>query len=299
VTNPQMRPRSFGEILDGAFQIYRRHAVILALTTLIPSAAMALTTILVVAPNPASPLGALAVFPVTLVAMVILYGALSWQTSEAWLGGPVTVADGFRAGGRSFFRLLGTLILMMLMFYVALIPVIIVAAVGMGIAAAGAGAAGPAAGGAAAVVMAVIIFAGMVFAGILMGGWMACAIPVVVVEGVGPLRAIGRSFELVRGSVLRSGLLVVVAGLIVMLPVLGIMLITGQFALMLNPGTPPTTSAIVIQQLGGLATSAFTLPFLLAVITVLYYDRRVRSEALDVQLATHDLPGAPAESVPL
>jgi Na+/proline symporter len=46
------------------------------------------------------------------------------------------------------------------------------------------------------------------------------------------------------------------------------------------------TGALVAQQLLSLAVSILTAPFLPAVIVLLYYDRRVRTEALDVQLAT-------------
>jgi hypothetical protein len=287
----RMRPRSFGEILDGAFQIYRSHVAKLALTTLAPGLATAIATILLVSPEKPNMLVALVFFPISMLLMVLLWGALTWEASEAWLGAEVKVGEAFRVSGRSFLRLCATMILMAILFYVMMIPVGIVAAVVIGVTAAGAGASGAgAAASTALIVIGVILFVGMMLVGVLAGGWMACAVPLVVIEGVNPLRALGRSLELVRGSVLRSGLLVVVSWLIVALPMLGVMLLTGQFSAILNPGgTPPTTTTIIVQQLGGLAVSAFTTPFMVAVMVVLYYDRRVRTEALDVEMVAHDL----------
>jgi hypothetical protein len=296
-----MRPRRFGEILDGAFQIYRRHAAALALTTLIPYAVRALPALLLAGPMTAATnaanMGAfwrlfLPIWLVGIIAMLLAWGALSWETSEAWIGGPVKLDEGFRVAGRSFFRLLGTIFFGTLLFYVALIPVVLVAAVAAGILA-GVSAAtggGDAAAGAVAVVMVVIMMAGGLLTALVVGGWLSCMIPATVIEGLGPFRAIRRSFNLSRGAVLRSGATLLVAGLIVVLPMLGLMLVTGQLTTMFRaPGTPLPTSSVIIQQLGGLAASAFTTPFLMSVMTVLYYDRRVRTEALDVQMAAHDL----------
>jgi hypothetical protein len=293
-----MKPRTFGEILDGAFQIYRRHAVALALLTLVAYGVRALVmlglmgSLLKAGPEP-NPAVFLAFFPIWLIGMtttVFAWGGLTWEASEAYLGEPVSVRDGLRAGLRSFLRLLGTLFFSTLLVYACFIPVGFVAALLIGVFAAVAGTGGGTLGVVAGVIVGTVAAVAGGFTLVAAGGWLACAVPITVIEGVGPFRAIGRSFELARGAVLRSGALMLVAGLIVMLPAIGVLLLSGQLSLMFtSPGAQLPLSGLLIQQLGALAASLFTTPFLLSVMTVLYYDRRVRGEALDVELAAHEL----------
>lgn len=300
-----MKPRTFGEILDGGFQIFRRHFVVLGLTTLIPSGISAAATLALVGGAAAAGPGAggtammAAFFPVWLLVMcltLILWGALSWQTSEACTGGPVTLADGLRAGARSFFRLLGAVILSYILLWIGLMvvafPVGIVAAIAIPALAGGGGGAGA---GAVAAILGVALGIAVLVGMTALTGYLAAILPAVVVEGLGPVRAISRSMELARGAVLKSGAVVVVAFIITILPALAVLYVSGQ----LNPflggePTAPSTTAFFVQQLLGLAVGAFTMPFLAAVITLLYYDRRVRTEAFDVQLAAHQLHQQPA-----
>jgi hypothetical protein len=304
-----MRPRSFGEILDGAFQIYRRHAPVLALTTLLPYGVRTLLTLgllqgVATSGPDANPLlfGSLFV-PIWIVGMcavVAAWGALTWEASEALIGGPVKLGEAYRVSGRSFFRLLGTLFFGGILLYIGILPGVFVGAIGAGVMGAMmGGAAGGTGAGIAVAIFVAIMVVGMVLGVIAVGGWLSCAIPLTVIEGIGPFRAIGRSFDLARGSVLRCGSLLLVAGLIVTLPIIGLLLVSGQLTGMFtNPGAPVPLSSMLIQQLGGLVASAFTTPFLLAVMTVLYYDRRVRTEALDEQLVAHEL-GTAAEAAGL
>lgn len=292
----QLRPRTFGEILDGAFQIFRRHFITLGVTTLLPSAISAVATIGLLGASARGELSAAAAIGMGLAwlvivpATIVVWGALAWQTSEAWMGGDVAVSDGYRAGLRSFWRLVGGgivgYVLLWVGMMVVLVPIGIVAAIGVPLMAAGGDAAGAVVGG----VMMVGVFVAMVLAGVLGGGALVYMLPAIVVEGLGPFRAVSRSWELARGALLRGGGLVMVAMLIAFLPMVAVMLLTGQFTGMFDPSAaPPSLGALVVQQLGMLAVGAFTTPFLVAAITVLYYDRRVRAEAFDVHRAAGDL----------
>jgi hypothetical protein len=224
---------------------------------------------------------------------MMMWGALAWETSEAWIGGEVAVADGYRAGARSFLRLVGTGILVYILLWVGMvvlmIPLGIVAAIAIPALSAGGGGAGAVVGVTLVVLIGIAALVGLA----CFAGAVAPILPVVVVEGLGPFRALNRALTLSRGAVLRSGGLVVVAMLIVMLPILAVMAATGQLAAMADPGAQPSTSALFMQQLLTLGLSIFTMPFLSAVLTVLYYDRRVRTEALDVQIAAAELAGPP------
>jgi hypothetical protein len=293
-----MKPLGFGEVLDGAFQIFRRHFVVLALTTLLPSGLSAILTIAAtsrISADPGEMSGVwLAFFPVWIGVVcltLIVWGALSWQTSEAWLGSAVTFGDGLRAGARSFFRLLGSAILAYILLWVGMIvlmiPIGILAAILIPAMASGGG------GSALSGVLILLMVPVLLIVWVAVAGLISFTLPAVVVEGLGPFRAISRSIELAKGAVIRNGLLIVVSFLIVMLPAVAVILLTGGLAGFTNPGAPVPTTMIIVQQLAGMAVGSFTTPFLAAVITVAYYDRRVRTEALDVHLAATHLGTEP------
>jgi hypothetical protein len=52
----------------------------------------------------------------------------------------------------------------------------------------------------------------------------------------------------------------------------------------MNPETLPTTQQLMTQQVLGWAVGVLTTPFMVSVIVLQYFDRRVRTEALDVQM---------------
>jgi hypothetical protein len=51
----------------------------------------------------------------------------------------------------------------------------------------------------------------------------------------------------------------------------------------------PSPGQFWLQQVANSVTGALTTPFLVASLVILYFDRRVRTEALDVQLAADAL----------
>lgn len=284
-----LRPLGFGEVLDGAFQLFRRHFAVFALTTLAPAAATAVGTLgMAAAGSSGSPLLALLFVPLWLagvVATAMAWAALTRQASQGWLGSPVTVADGFRAARRAFWRMLGAGVLCYLALWAAmmvvLVPIGIVAALVI-----------PAAGGAGAAVVMVPVALGMLGVAVGVGGVLSFVLPAVVVEGKGPTEAVGRAWALARGAPVRCGAVVLVGFVIAYLPAVGLMVATGQLTGLFDPAaTPPSTALLALQQLTLLAAGAFATPFVVAAIVVAYYDRRVRAEALDVQLAAHGLGG--------
>jgi hypothetical protein len=301
------KPLGFGEVLDGAFQIYRKHFVPLGLTTLIPSGVSALVTVGFVATTGSAPDAAGAAFALFMlfmmgvgVIMVAVWGSLAWQTSEAWIGGEVGFAEGMRAGFRSFWRMIGAWLvvsaLLMVAYFAVAIPLFIVVAI-IGVAAGAGGAGGDAAATVVGGLMVLLLIPAMLFAMVAAAGYLSFTLPAVVVEGLGPLRAVSRSFDLAKGAVLRTGGLVTVAMMIIWLSMVGVLMLTGGFNSLVRPDVQPSLGMLFVQQIGMMAVGAFTTPFVVAVITVAYYDRRVRTEALDVQLAANQLQVA--EPAPL
>lgn len=290
----QYRPLGFGEILDAAFSLYRRNFFTLFLTALLPAIPISLAAGVVSfqsMADPASPpmLSVLVMLTVSMLGALVQWGALTRQFSQAYTGGPVAVGDGFRAGFRAFFPLLVIAVLA----YVGLVAVAMVIMVPIGIAlvftgaAAGQGRLGPAEivgfglGGLLAV-LAMLLLISSLFA----------VTPAVVVERCGPFAAIARSFRLARGALFRIAGILLVGWIIVFLPMIGVGALTGSLTQIATGQPPSSTTVLFIQQVFTLIGSALTTPFWVGSVVMAYYDRRVRTEAFDLQLAVDTL--APA-----
>jgi hypothetical protein len=108
----------------------------------------------------------------------------------------------------------------------------------------------------------------------------AVAIPVLILEGTGLFKALGRSFDLTKSSFLRVLGVVVTAQALVTLLSFG--LAAGVALLFRNDDS---SSAVVITQgLANTVASVLTTPLVAAAIVACYFDLRIRSEAFDVQL---------------
>lgn len=292
---PNLRPLNFGEILDAAFTLYRRHFVTFAATALIPTGVMVLAFLLLggsyiaamTSPDPEAMMGGAAlgsmmlVFLLAGVAFLVAYGALTHQAAQAYTGQPTSVGGGMRVGLRTAPRLLGATILTFLAIFLVMIGLALVATVTVMLLAQG-GAAAAMAG-----TMVVFVVIGVVYLAAI--GLFFAVFPAVVVEGAGPFRALERSVRLARGSVLRIVGMMLVTILITYLPVMAVLALTGGFAAMYNPDVVPSTGQFVTQQLLTMGVGVLTTPFMIAVIVLLYFDRRVRTEALDVQMAADRL----------
>jgi hypothetical protein len=295
---PQMRPLGFGEILDGSFSLYRRHFLTLFLTTLLAFIPIALASwmmtrqsLAVVAGDAAGleTVGGFAIFGlVSALGFLLLWAVVTRQLSRALTGGRVDLADAFGAGVRAFFPLLGAALLAFLAFFVLAIVVAMAIGIAGMIGARFLGAAGSeTAAGVFSVAMA-ILFVVLGFGALAA---LFAVVPAVVVEGKGPWAALKRSWQLSRGARLRIVGVVMVGYLIVFLPMLGVMLATGMTSTMWNPaaGAMLSSRQLAFQQVAGLLSGALTFPFFIGCFVLLYYDRRVRTEALDLEMAAEGL----------
>jgi hypothetical protein len=124
------------------------------------------------------------------------------------------------------------------------------------------------------------------------------AVPVLLVEGAGPSRALGRSRELVRGRWWGTCGVAVVGYLLVSVVSLALTgLVVGvAFA---NPARN-TVSGFVLNTLAGTIGSMIATPAAAAFITVLYIDLRVRKEGFDLLLLARRLgvERAPGQELP-
>ena len=291
---PTLRPLSFGEILDGAFTLYRRNFVTFAVTALIPTAAITIAFLVLgggfvaamTSGDPSAMFGAafgglMLIGLVATAAVLVMWGALTHEASESYTGQPISVGDGMRAGARSAPRMLGA----MLLAGIGAVVAVMAAAFLGGMLLALFGSMGGAVAALGMLLMVVIMM--VVYLGIF--GLLFAVAPAVVVERAGPLEALERSFTLARGALGRVIGLMLVTILITYLPMLGVMAVTGGFSQIMNPDAMPTAGQFITQQVLSMGVGILTTPFMVSVIVLLYFDRRVRTEALDVQMMTDQL----------
>jgi hypothetical protein len=114
----------------------------------------------------------------------------------------------------------------------------------------------------------------------------------VVLEREGPVRALGRSWRLVRGSFWRvlgitllAGLIVVVTAGVLQIPFSLIGALAGGGSSLL-PATGGSVAGILISAVGGVVAGAVARPISAGVAVLLYVDLRMRREGLDLVLQT-------------
>ena len=243
----QLRPLSFGETLDGAFTLYRRHFTAFVVTGLLAYAPV-IAVALVDAAGLLSPQASMLLDRVTgLLAAILAFGALTRLASDAYLGEEVSVGAAFRAAGSRFRPVWASLTLQGL-------------AVGLGLL--------------LLVVPGVIAFI-VLFA----------MVPVVVLEGKNSSDAQGRSRELARGAWKRVLGTIGTFTLITWVPVLGTAIAVAMIATAVAPGASEGVTGGVVAVTIYLVRAA-ALPVQVIGAVLLYYDRRVRTEALDLALPT-------------
>jgi preprotein translocase subunit SecG len=269
----QLRPLSLGEVLDGAFTIYRRQFVSLFLTALVPQIPMILLVGLYYAflgsltatstpdLSPATwitvGIAMVVLLPLAAIGSATAIGGVTFQVARAYTGTPVTTGEAIRRGFQRSLAMVG-----------AYFVVFTLSAFGL---------------------LAFIV-------GFFVVWVSAFAVaPAVVLERRGPIEAISRSWALIKGAWGEVFLVVFIAGMIATLPgsAVGMFAVIG--GLVLSGGDPDAIMAAqAVGQVLSQITRTLTIPFSIGTTVLLYYDRRVRSEALDVQMMAESLAPAPA-----
>jgi hypothetical protein len=301
-----LRPLGVGEVLDGAFTTIRRypgatlglsaaimlvvevirlwatyyllHGISTDITTTTANGTIVTTSGFGDAIGRVSTVE-LIIGVVTLVATSLLSGILAAIIGQAALGRPMSAGDAWRATRPVFWRLLGATLLISLIglgiIMLGVLPGILVAiAVGQA-----GGIALAVIGGLAAAVFALYVTFSLTFTA-----------PALMLEKQGILASMSRSRALVRGSWWRVFGVVLLSGLIaaVVSGIIGVPFaafgggLTGIFSG--NSTGELTFNALLLTSIGGLIGSTLVRPFESGVIALLYLDRRMRAEALDLTL---------------
>ena len=300
------RPLDFGEILDAAFHLYRRDFfdyTIVAVVGLAPSyVLMGFGELALASRLPASNIDSAAPAEVlsALFAMMGWIAAGGVVAAVAWTA--LTVGIAYRAQDRrpafapSYRQAIGRMPVVLGAVALAFLLALAVAAVSVlvvGVAGTVAFLAGAGEGFAAVGVVAALVVATVLAAAWFMSSTFA-VLPAVVVEKAGPWGAIRRSFRLARKAKLRIFGVLCIASIMLALPSLALQSFAYGFSSFFatEPGAMSAGKYWFVQ-VGQLALGSVTTPLFVSCTMLLYYDRRIRTEAYDLEAAAAAIGGNP------
>lgn len=284
-----LRPRSPSEIVDAAFQLYRRNAGPILLMSAVAYAPAIIVQLLILGTAPTAQgvpalAGSLAVVGglISWLGYALMSGAVCRLAADVYLGKPADVGGSVRATLPRVPALMGAAVLKTLAMAapVALVGVffaLVIPATARG----GAGGAG------ITVLLGVLFFFAAMVAALYLFATYFAVTPLVVIEGEGPTGSMSRSSKLSEGRrlpILGTVALVFAIYLVLMLAVMTIAALLGGF-----------TSVQTVGQV--LAMHAFTIiayPLYAVTEMLLYYDARIRREAFDVEVMAAALGSTPA-----
>jgi hypothetical protein len=310
-------PLSLGDLLDGAFRLYRssfRKLVPTAAIFLVPVGILSVLLLGVTSAGflslfdtetvtPATDsileyIGALA--GVTLLGYIasgLAYVSMTAQVLAITNGEEIGVVEGIRRGLRRFLPYIGMVLLAGMAVGVIVFVTYMAAAIvfiGMTLVLGGIFATTEstpvlAIGVAllALMVYAVVFVAVLVPTGLMLARWIA-APTIVVAEEQGPMASLGRSWQLTRRRAWRGfGLLVLIATLNFV--ILGLPTSMLQWTAMIV--LPPQMLGWLTGVISGLAyfLNVLWYPFLVAALVLIYLDLRVRAESYDLELRIRQL----------
>jgi hypothetical protein len=257
-----IRPLSFGEILDRAFRVVLDNFALLfgiAAVVWLPSALL-LVSGAVIGPVAASILYSLFL----MIAAPVMHAALIDGVAEAYLGRPIEIGDAYQSIRPILWSYFGTLLLVGILF---VIPGASIAGVAFML-------------GRPLFILAIILIGG---AFIYFGVLLAFVAPVMIVERRFAMAALRRSRELVLSSWWRTVGILVTAGLIASVPAGTLKLLWGFI---------PFVGVILTAM-----TQAVSTTFSAVALMVYYFDRRCRVEDFDLRLLAEQVRSQSAPSM--
>lgn len=275
---PDLKPMGLGEVLDGALTIFRRHFL---LFVKIGAVALWFPVALSVYINLSG--GSQQHVFLALVANVVQYFAGLFLTasairviSDSYLGQEPQLGDAISLGASKIWPLFVVGLLKGIVLGLIAMAIGIVAAITIPLLATGR------AGGVAALVTVITVIGGG-FVLILVACGYAVTTAVVVLESLNSSSdALGRSWSLTKDFRLKIFGIFVVTGLMVYLPVLALAMLGG----FLSVATPIAGQVFEVLASG---LPIILTPLLSCVLTLVYYDLRVRREGFDLQVLSEQL----------
>jgi hypothetical protein len=268
---PQLRPLSVGEVLDASFKVVRQEFGTLAMCVLVPAVPLNIINTLITASttedafdletttssDPGTGTQIAGSLLTTCLSLV-----LTTLAAAACFRAVSSIYLGERATVDESLRFAATrllpLILLSILYFLGLIPAFILL--------------------------------------IIPGIWLAVAwslsFPALMSEGLGPVEALKRSYRLVKGRWWPTfgALLVMYLIVVVISGIVGVLFGATLIAAVDNELVAGTFFTIA-----NILSSLITLPLFAAVLTIIYFDLRVRREGFDLQLLARGVGQAPAQ----
>ncbi|MEX0659816.1 MAG: hypothetical protein WD080_11835 [Egibacteraceae bacterium] len=301
-----VRPLNLGEMLDGAFKLLAANWRAILIVTAIfvvpmqllsaylqrgvlgaglldvftdPTAADALLQ----AGGTGQDVAAVLSFVNGLVLTPLVTGTVAAVVATSYLGGTADAGTALASGLRRWWALIAAWVLLIVG---CTLPVLVAGAVIGGAAVAGLPVP-------LVVVLGIVLVLGGLAAALAIGSLFAGAAPAIVVEQLGAIAGLRRSARLLRPR---------------LLPVIGILVLASLLISVLSMalgGIPQLAGLLigdrfgwVLVAVGGVLAGLITTPLLAIVVTLLYFDGRVRQEALDLRLTAEGLSAPDAGGLP-
>ena len=279
-----------GEILDGTFNIYRRHFGLFMRLSLLLICVPAVLFVFFMVRFATNPIAAANWFQEHLVNVILmgLVGVLVYTTislllkagtiriiSDSYLGQEPTLSSALQLGMGRIIPLLVVAISKTLLVIVIYLAAILAGVLLVGI--------GKALGAAIAVLLGIAYGVGAIwFMAWVLCGYGLTSMVVVLEDLDSSFDAFGRSWELTRAARMKVFLTCLVIFLFTALLPWIVVAVVGQ---MLGPASPlqPFLSILSV------AMGVVLAPILPCALTLLYYDSRVRREAFDLQILSQQL----------
>ncbi|MGI5486111.1 glycerophosphoryl diester phosphodiesterase membrane domain-containing protein [Microtetraspora malaysiensis] len=303
-----LRPLALGDILDGTIKMVRSHpkatlglsAIVAAITTLPVSVGQAIYvrsaserladpdafgTADALGGLAAQLLAALLSMALTFVATTILTGIMTRVLGRAVFGGKITVGEAWQLTRRRFPALFGLVALEGL---ILILPALLVFGLIIGLTASSA--LDPVADSSVVGLVGLLILCLIAYTvyALFLSTKFALSAPAVVLEGRGPVDAMRRSWQLVKGDSWRVFGIVLLTSMLAGLigSVLSVPFSLAGTVVGLTGGSSAgvAVAATLLTALGSTLSAMITYPFQAGVNGLLYADRRMRAEAFDLVL---------------
>jgi hypothetical protein len=297
-----LRPMSTGQVLDRTFFLYRSNFWLFAgIAALPPAFVLVAQVIIVLGPLTSSKLtesaGGIAAIGLGAVLAAVLYllgyalatGASIYAVSRAHLGKTPTIAQAYRAVSDRIVSVIGTSICVGLLFFAVTMVGFLVSTLMFA--------------GLAKIIGPMSLFIMVPFWAV--GGFFlirlflryTLAVAACVLEKLGPVKSMQRSFALTQGSEGRLFLIILLSVAIVFgLTMVFSIPALAAVGIAAAKGSQPTIQSQILQMLASFLASTLSTPISIIAFSLVYYDQRVRKEAFDLTLMMEAIGQAPPPS---
>lgn len=271
-----LRPLSAGELLDLSFGLFRRLFGTLVVIQLICMALPFLLNVYVAGTGSAASAPALFGGLISFVLSALASAATAVAISGSYLDHPVRATEALQRAVPRLGPLLVVSLLVGLLVLLASLPFFLLfAGAAFSVTRTGAASSG-------LVIFSMVVGLASLSLPLIVASGVAVSTPVVVLEEVGAMEALSRAWFLTRGYRLRIAGLLFVCLILILIPYMALLALGGALSAAL-----PIWIAVV-----ALLGRLLLTPILYCLLTLLYYDLRVRKEGFDLEMLAASLQPA-------